>query len=66
MKEYIVLIYYAVVSIVCIIVMYFSLDAIDQKQLNCGIAEISPDYSAQERQRCRELRIKQASQKHSL
>jgi hypothetical protein len=66
MKEYAVLIYYVVVSIACIVMMYFALDVAAPRQLNCGIAEISPDYSVADRQRCREQRIKQASQKHSL
>jgi hypothetical protein len=66
MKEYAVLIYYVVVSIACIVMMYFALDSVGQRQLNCSIAEISPDFSTADRQRCRELRIKQASQRHSL
>jgi hypothetical protein len=65
MKEYIVLIYYAIVCIASIVFMYFALDAADKK-IDCSIAEISPDYSPADRQRCREYRIKQASQKHSL
>ena len=66
MKEYIVLTYYAIVSIVCIVFMFFALDAVKTKQIDCSIAEISPDFSNADRQRCRELRIKQASQRHSL
>lgn len=66
MKEYIVLAYYAIVSIVCIVFMYFALDAVKIRQVDCSIAEISPDFSTVDRQRCRELRLKQASQRHSL
>jgi len=66
MKEYVVLTYYVIVSIVCIVVMFFALDAVKIRELDCSIAEISPDFSPADRQRCRELRIKQASQRHSL
>jgi len=66
MKEYIVLSYYAVVAIASIVMMYFALEANEKRQLNCNIAEISPDFSPADRQRCREYRIKQASQRHSL
>jgi hypothetical protein len=66
MKEYIVLAYYAIICIASIVFMYFALDAADNKKLNCSIAEISPDFSVQDRQRCRDLHIRQASQKHNL
>lgn len=66
MKEYIVLIYYFTISVVCMVAMYFALGVSNQKQLNCGVTEISPDYSTEDRQKCRELRLKQASQKHNL
>lgn len=66
MKEYIVLAYYAVVALASIVMMYFALDAHDKPKLNCDIAEISPDFSTEDRQRCRAWRIKQASQKHTL
>ena len=66
MKEYIVLAYYAIIAIASIVMMYFALDAHDAKQINCGIAEISPDYSAKDRQQCREERLRRSSQKHGL
>lgn len=66
MKEYIVLIYYFTISVVCMIAMYFALGVSDRKELNCGVEEISPDYAIENRKKCRELRIKQSSQKHSL
>lgn len=66
MKEYIVLAYYAIVAIASIVMMYFALEANESNQLDCSIAEISPDYSVQDKERCRQWRIKQASQKHSL
>ena len=66
MKEYIVLSYYAIVAIASIVMMYFALEANEKREINCSIAEISPDYSVQDKERCRRLRIKQASQRHTL
>lgn len=66
MKQSIVLIYYLIIAIASIVMMYFALNSYDKRQLNCGIAEISPDFSVEDRQRCRAWRIKQASQKHNL
>jgi len=66
MKESVAMAYYAVIAIASIVMMYFALEAHDKRQLNCSIVEISPDFSNADRQRCRQLRIKQASQRHSL
>ena len=64
--EYFAVLWYLAICIASIIAMIFVLGMPEPKKLNCGIAEISPDYSVADRQRCREERIRQASQKHNL
>ena len=65
-KEDIILAYYAMIAIATCVMILKVLGLPEPKRINCGIAEISPDYSAADRQRCREERLRQASQRHGL
>lgn len=56
MKELLIYVY---VSIVGMLALYMALLAIDAKpkaELNCATAEINPDYSHADKQKCRLIR----------
>lgn len=51
-----VLVYYALVSIVSFGAFLYVLSHPPKPQLPCTVAEISPDFSTQDRERCRMAR----------
>ncbi|CAB4140052.1 hypothetical protein UFOVP405_3 [uncultured Caudovirales phage] len=65
-KENLILIYYAAIAIASFAMMIKVLGIPEPRKLHCGIAEISPDFSTEDRLRCREERIKQSYRKHNL
>lgn len=65
-KTDLVLIYYAAIAFASFVMIMKVFGVPEPRRINCGIAEISPDYSTEDRQRCREERLRQASQKHNL
>jgi len=56
MKELLIYVYVSVVAMLCLYVAALALEAKPKSQLNCAVAEISPDYSHADRQKCRLIR----------
>jgi hypothetical protein len=56
MKELLIYVYVSVVAMLCLYMAALALEAKPKAQLNCAVAEISPDYSHADRQKCRLIR----------
>jgi hypothetical protein len=56
MKELLIYVYVSVVAMLCLYIAALALEAKPKAQLNCAVAEISPDYSHADRQKCRLIR----------
>jgi len=55
------LLIYAIVSILCMLAIVFMAKNLPQPQykvINCGISEISPDFTNEMKQACRQARMK--------
>jgi hypothetical protein len=51
----IVLVYYAIVALVCVYFAWIALSAV-KPELPCSVSEISPDFSNADREKCRVIR----------
>jgi len=51
----IVLVYYAIVALVCVYFAWIALSAV-KPELPCSVSEISPDFSNADREKCRLMR----------
>jgi len=56
MKELIIYVYVSVVAILCLYMASLIWEAKPKEELNCKTAEINPDYSYADRQKCRLIR----------
>jgi hypothetical protein len=56
MREILILGYICLVAMLCLYMAALVLEAKPKAQLNCAVAEISPDYSFADRQKCRLIR----------
>ena len=56
MKELLVYVYVAVMAMLFMYMAVLAIEAKPKSQLNCGIAEVSPDYTHADRQKCRLIR----------
>lgn len=56
MKHLLIYIYVSVVSVLSIFMAVLALDAKPKAELNCSVAEISPDFSAADKEKCRMIR----------
>lgn len=56
MKELLVYVYVAVMAMLFMYMAILAIEAKPKSQLNCWIAEVSPDYTHADRQKCRLMR----------
>jgi hypothetical protein len=56
MKELAIYVYVAVIAMLSIYMAVLAVDAKPKAQLNCSVAEISPDFTHADRQKCRLMR----------
>ncbi len=56
MKEIAIFVYVSVVGLLALYMAMLAIDAKSKAELNCAVAEISPDYSHADRQKCRLIR----------
>jgi hypothetical protein len=56
MKELLIYVYVSIVGLLALYIAMLAIDAKPQTELNCSVAEISPDYSHADRQKCRLIR----------
>jgi hypothetical protein len=56
MKELIIYVYVSVVAMLCLYMAALIWESKPKEELNCTNAEISPDYSHSDRQKCRLIR----------
>jgi len=62
--ETVVMCFYFFISIACICFLAFY--AKKPPPIHCNVAEISPDFSAEDKEYCRQLKHRQSSLKHYL
>jgi hypothetical protein len=56
MRELLIYVYVSVVVMLCLYMAALALEAKPKTQLNCAVAEISPDYSHADRVKCQLIR----------
>lgn len=56
MKELLIFIYFGIVMLLVMYIAMLAIEARPKAELNCAVAEISPDYSHADRQKCRLIR----------
>jgi hypothetical protein len=56
MKELLIYVYVSVVAMLCLYMAMLAIEARPKAELNCTVAEISPDYSHADRVKCRLIR----------
>lgn len=56
MKELLVYVYVAVMAMLFMYMAVLAIEAKPKSQLNCSVAEVSPDYTHADRQKCRLMR----------
>jgi hypothetical protein len=56
MKHLLIYIYVAIVGMLCIYMAVLAIEARPKAELNCSVAEISPDFSHADREKCRLIR----------
>ena len=56
MKEHLIYVYVFVVGMLALYMALLGIDAKPKAELNCATAEINPDYSHADRQKCRMIR----------
>lgn len=56
MKELLVYVYVAVMAMLFMYMAILAIEAKPKAQLNCSVAEVSPDYTHADRQKCRLIR----------
>lgn len=56
MKELLIYVYVLVVGMLALYMAMLAIDAKPKAELNCAVAEINPDYSHADRQKCRLIR----------
>jgi hypothetical protein len=56
MKEFAIYIYVSIMAMLCLYMAALAWDAKPKAELNCTTAEINPDYSYADRQKCRLIR----------
>jgi hypothetical protein len=56
MKELLIYVYVSVVGLLALYMAMLAIEARPKEELNCTVAEISPDYSHVDRQKCRLIR----------
>jgi hypothetical protein len=56
MKELLIYVYVSVVGLLALYIAMLAIDAKPKAELNCAVAEISPDVTPEERKRCRQIR----------
>jgi len=56
MRELLIYVYVSVVGLLSVYMAMLAIDAKPKAELNCAVAEISPDYSHADRQKCRLIR----------
>jgi hypothetical protein len=56
MKHLLIYIYVSIVGMLCIYMAVLAIEARPRSELNCTVAEISPDFSHADREKCRLIR----------
>jgi hypothetical protein len=56
MKELLIYVYVSIVGMLALYMAMLAIEARPKAELNCTVAEISPDYSYADRQKCRLIR----------
>ena len=56
MREILIYVYVSVVGLLALYMAMLAIDAKPKAELNCAVAEISPEYSHADRQKCRLIR----------
>ena len=56
MKELLIYVYVSIVGMLALYMAMLAIEARPKTELNCTVAEISPDYSYADRQKCRLIR----------
>jgi len=56
MKDLLIYIYVSIVGMLCIYMAVLAIEAKPKTELNCTVAEISPDFSHADREKCRLIR----------
>lgn len=56
MKHLLIYIYVSIVGLLCIYMAVLAIEAKPKAELNCTVAEISPDFSHADREKCRLIR----------
>jgi hypothetical protein len=56
MKELVIYVYVSIVAMLCLYMAALALEARPKAELNCTTAEINPEYSHADRQKCRLIR----------
>jgi len=56
MKELLIYVYVSIVGLLALYMAMLAIDAKPKAELNCTVAEINPDYSYADRQKCRLMR----------
>ena len=56
MKELVIYVYVSIVGMLALYMAMLAIEARPKAELNCKVAEISPDYSHADRQKCRLIR----------
>lgn len=56
MKHLLIYIYVSIVGMLCIYMAVLAIEARPKTELNCTVAEISPDFSHADREKCRLIR----------
>ena len=56
MKELLIYVYVSIVGLLALYIAMLAIEARPKAELNCTVAEISPEYSHADRQKCRLIR----------
>jgi hypothetical protein len=56
MKHLLIYIYVSIVGLLCIYMAVLTIEARPKAELNCSVAEISPDFSYADKEKCRLIR----------
>ena len=56
MKHLLIYIYVSIVGLLCLYMAVLAIEARPKTELNCSMAEISPDFSHADKEKCRLIR----------